>query len=125
MFDSLANALGKAYRAIVGQKVLTEANIDEGIRAVRTAKRLTLEDVAERCVPPTTAQTIGRLETGTRTLSLGWMNRIAAALTPWMPQTHRLRSEVSQPWLLGYRKHPMYNQVWKYLDFDDSKRVQN
>jgi signal recognition particle subunit SRP54 len=37
MFDSLANALGKAYRALVGQKVLTEANVDEGIRAVRTA----------------------------------------------------------------------------------------
>jgi len=37
MFDSLANALGKAYRAMVGQKVLTEANVDEGIRAVRTA----------------------------------------------------------------------------------------
>jgi transcriptional regulator with XRE-family HTH domain len=50
------------------------------IRSVRRAKGLTLIDVAERCVPPTTAQTIGRLETGTRTLSLGWMNRIAAAL---------------------------------------------
>ncbi len=50
------------------------------IRAVRKAKRLTLEEVADRCDPPTTAQTIGRLETGTRTLSLGWMNRIAAAL---------------------------------------------
>lgn len=50
------------------------------IRAVRKAKRLTLEEVAARCEPPTTAQTIGRLETGTRTLSLGWMNRIAAAL---------------------------------------------
>lgn len=50
------------------------------IRAVRRAKGLTLEEVAQRCVPPTTAQTIGRLETGTRTLSLGWMNRIAAAL---------------------------------------------
>jgi signal recognition particle subunit SRP54 len=37
MFDSLAHALGKAYRAIVGQKVLTEANVDKGIRAVRTA----------------------------------------------------------------------------------------
>ncbi|MBL8729218.1 MAG: signal recognition particle protein [Planctomycetes bacterium] len=37
MFDSLANALGKAYRAIAGQKVLTEANVDEGIRAVRQA----------------------------------------------------------------------------------------
>lgn len=50
------------------------------IRAVRRAKGLTLEEVGQRCVPPTTAQTIGRLETGTRTLSLGWMNRIAAAL---------------------------------------------
>jgi hypothetical protein len=41
---------------------------------------LTLDDVAKRCVPPTTAQTIGRLETGTRTVSVGWLNRIAKAL---------------------------------------------
>ncbi|QIG81582.1 helix-turn-helix domain-containing protein [Stakelama tenebrarum] len=50
------------------------------IREVRRAKGLTLEDVARRCDPPTTAQTIGRLETGTRTVSVGWLNRIAAAL---------------------------------------------
>lgn len=50
------------------------------IRDVRKTKGLTLEDVANRCVPPTTAQTIGRLETGMRTLSLGWLNRIADAL---------------------------------------------
>lgn len=50
------------------------------IRDVRRAKGLTLDDVARRCVPPTTAQTIGRLETGTRTVSVGWLNRIAAAL---------------------------------------------
>ena len=50
------------------------------IREVRKAKGLTLLDVAQRCVPPTTAQTIGRLETGTRTVSVGWLNRIAAAL---------------------------------------------
>jgi len=50
------------------------------IREVRRAKGLTLEEVAQRCVPPTTAQTIGRLETGTRTVSVGWLNRIAAAL---------------------------------------------
>lgn len=50
------------------------------VREVRKAKGLTLFDVAERCKPPTTAQTIGRLETGTRTLSLGWLNRIADAL---------------------------------------------
>ncbi len=50
------------------------------IRDIRLQKKLTLADVAARCDPPTTAQTIGRLETGTRNLSLTWMNRIAAAL---------------------------------------------
>lgn len=50
------------------------------IREVRRAKKLTLDDVARRCKPPTTAQTIGRLETGTRTVSVGWLNRIADAL---------------------------------------------
>ncbi len=50
------------------------------IREVRKAKGLTLDDVAQRCDPPTTAQTIGRLETGTRTVSVGWLNRIADAL---------------------------------------------
>lgn len=50
------------------------------IRDVRKQKRMTLADVAARCKPPTTAQTIGRLETGMRNLSLDWMNRIAAAL---------------------------------------------
>jgi transcriptional regulator with XRE-family HTH domain len=50
------------------------------IRDVRKARGLTLQDVADRCVPPTTAQTIGRLETGTRTVSVSWLNRIAEAL---------------------------------------------
>lgn len=50
------------------------------IREVRRAKDLTLAEVAARCVPPTTAQTIGRLETGTRTVSVSWLNRIAGAL---------------------------------------------
>lgn len=50
------------------------------IRDIRREKSLTLADVAERCDPPTTPQTIGRLETGMRQLSLAWMNRIAAAL---------------------------------------------
>jgi hypothetical protein len=41
---------------------------------------MTLDDVARKCAPPTTPQTIGRLETGTRTVSVGWLNRIARAL---------------------------------------------
>ncbi|HUE79525.1 MAG TPA: helix-turn-helix transcriptional regulator [Sphingomicrobium sp.] len=50
------------------------------IREVRRARKMTLDDVARACRPPTTPQTIGRLETGTRTVSVGWLNRIAAAL---------------------------------------------
>ncbi|MCB5424784.1 helix-turn-helix transcriptional regulator [Altererythrobacter sp. CC-YST694] len=50
------------------------------IRDIRKQKGMTLADVAAACNPPTTAQTIGRLETGMRNLSLTWMNRIAAAL---------------------------------------------
>lgn len=50
------------------------------IRDIRLQKGLTLAEVAAACRPPTTAQTIGRLEMGTRNLSLVWMNRIAAAL---------------------------------------------
>jgi transcriptional regulator with XRE-family HTH domain len=50
------------------------------IREVRRARAMTLDDVAKACNPPTTPQTIGRLETGTRTVSVGWLNRIARAL---------------------------------------------
>jgi transcriptional regulator with XRE-family HTH domain len=50
------------------------------LRDIRRAKRMTLADLAARCVPPTTPQTIGRLETGMRTMSVGWLNRIAKAL---------------------------------------------
>lgn len=50
------------------------------IREVRRARGMTLDEVARACTPPTTPQTIGRLETGTRTVSVGWLNRIAQAL---------------------------------------------
>ncbi len=50
------------------------------IRDIRKAKGLTLAELAEACNPPTTAQTIGRLETGMRNLSIKWMDRIGAAL---------------------------------------------
>lgn len=50
------------------------------LRDIRKSRGLTLADVAARCTPPTTAVTIGRLETGTRQLSIGWIERLAAAL---------------------------------------------
>lgn len=65
------------------------------IRAIRKAKGLTLAELAEACDPPTTAQTIGRLETGTRNLSLKWMERIGAALG--VEAEELVRSDDSSP----------------------------
>jgi len=73
------------------------------IREVRKAKGLTLQDVASRCVPETTPQTVGRLETGTRTVSVDWLNRIAAALgvDPSELVTHPDRQDLPVVALLG------------------------
>lgn len=67
------------------------------IREVRRAKRLTLEEVAARCVPPTTPQTIGRLECGTRTVSLPWLHRIARALEVEPADLVRLPDRIDLP----------------------------
>jgi transcriptional regulator with XRE-family HTH domain len=67
------------------------------IRDVRRAKGLTLAEVAARCTPPTTAQTIGRLETGTRTVSVGWLNRIAGALGVEAADLVRLPDTIDLP----------------------------
>ena len=50
------------------------------IRDIRRSKGITLAQLARRCSPKTTPQTIGRLETGRRNLSISWMDRIASAL---------------------------------------------
>ncbi|WP_156679440.1 helix-turn-helix domain-containing protein [Sphingomonas profundi] len=67
------------------------------LREVRLARGLTLQDVADRCDPPTTAQTIGRLETGTRTVSVAWLNRIAAALGVAAADLVRLPERIDLP----------------------------
>ncbi len=64
------------------------------IRDIRRQKGMTLADLAAACAPPTTAQTIGRLETGTRNLSLKWMERIGAALAVDLEML--VRSEASE-----------------------------
>jgi oligopeptide transport system substrate-binding protein len=50
------------------------------------------------------------------------MKRLIAVYVPWIPQTHRYRNEVWQPWVVGYMKHPILSQPWRYIDIDDSKR---
>jgi transcriptional regulator with XRE-family HTH domain len=90
------------------------------MRVIRKDKGMTLEDVALRCDPPTTPQTVGRLETGHRTLSLNWINRIAAAMavdpsrlleeeqTEGIPVVATLRNGEASPTAEGVRRSP-YN----------------
>lgn len=49
-------------------------------REIRKKLRLTLDDVAARMDPPTTIQTIGRLEKGERQMTLDWLYKFAKAL---------------------------------------------
>src|SRR5690606_19646590 len=88
----LDNIVGKYEPIRFGEKIMITR-----IREVRRARKLTLQDVADRCEPPTTPQTVGRLETGTRTVSVAWLNRIAAALGVDAADLVRLPERVDIP----------------------------
>lgn len=44
------------------------------------------------------------------------MNRQMEADTAWSLHTTRLRTMLIQPWVQGYKKHPILNAGWQYLD---------
>jgi oligopeptide transport system substrate-binding protein len=50
------------------------------------------------------------------------MSRIAAANTVMDFGFHSYVNEVSQPWMLNYKKHPFWRTPWKYVDIDLAKR---
>ena len=47
--------------------------------------------------------------------------KIMVAYMPYKFATHRLRTDMMQPWLLGYRRHPIARDFWKYVDIDISQ----
>lgn len=46
------------------------------------------------------------------------MNRQMEADTPWDLHTSRIRSWLVRPWIKGFKKHPMFNADWMYLDVE-------
>jgi len=47
---------------------------------------------------------------------------IVTAFAPHKYNVHRILADLSQPWLIGYRR-PLYGrQFWQYVDIDESKR---
>jgi ABC-type transport system substrate-binding protein len=50
--------------------------------------------------------------------------RLLAAYMPYMMHLHRVQSDLVQPWVLGFRRHPFTTRQWCWLDVDDSRRSQ-
>ena len=49
--------------------------------------------------------------------------KIMVAYMPYKFATHRLRTDMMQPWLLGYRRHPIARDFWKYVDIDTTQHL--
>ncbi len=47
--------------------------------------------------------------------------KIMVANMPYKFSTHRILTDMTQPWLLGYRRHPIAREFWKYVDIDTAR----
>ncbi|TFW07897.1 heme-binding protein [Oxalobacteraceae bacterium OM1] len=46
------------------------------------------------------------------------MNRQVEAENPWVVHTFRIRNWISQPWIKGFKKHPILHAEWQYIDVE-------
>ncbi len=54
----------------------------------------------------------------------GEMNQLIHAYNPWVPLSHPISADLTQPWLKNYKRHPVEFTNWRYLDIDGAARVQ-
>jgi ABC-type transport system substrate-binding protein len=50
--------------------------------------------------------------------------RIAVAYAPYKFHVHSFATDLTHPWVLGYKKPVFWHSLWQYLDIDDSLRPQ-
>lgn len=58
-----------------------------------------------------------------RTRIFDRMTELMLAYAPWKLTYHLLEDSVQQPWVVGYKPHPIRAEIWKYLDIDESRRA--
>ena len=58
-----------------------------------------------------------------RTALYSQMTRIVAAYAPWLPMVHRLRNQLVQPWVIGWRRNPFLHDAYRYVDIDLERRA--
>jgi ABC-type transport system substrate-binding protein len=44
--------------------------------------------------------------------------KLLVAYMPYKFTMHRIRYDLTQPWLLGYRRHPFTQRMWLWMDID-------
>ncbi|MEG1971376.1 MAG: ABC transporter substrate-binding protein [Burkholderiaceae bacterium] len=52
------------------------------------------------------------------------MDKYVAAYAPVRPYVHRVVTSLSQPWVIGFRRHPVSREFWKYIDIDPTAQAQ-
>lgn len=50
------------------------------------------------------------------------MTKLMLVYAPWKLGVHRLGANLIQPWVIGYKKHPTLNALWKYVDIDVARQ---
>jgi ABC-type transport system substrate-binding protein len=50
------------------------------------------------------------------------MNQLIHAYNPWVPLSHVISADITQPWLKNYKRHPVEFTQWRYLDLDLAQR---
>jgi hypothetical protein len=49
------------------------------------------------------------------------MVKIMVAHMPYKFSTHRILTDMTHPWVIGYMRNPIAREFWKYVDIDTSK----
>jgi ABC-type transport system substrate-binding protein len=47
--------------------------------------------------------------------------KILIAYMPYKVRIHRIGTDLMQPWLIGYRRHPVAREFWKFIDIDTAR----
>ena len=50
------------------------------------------------------------------------MNKLMLAYAPWKLGVHRIYTDLMQPWVHGYRRHPVMRGWWQFVDVDSSEQ---
>lgn len=49
------------------------------------------------------------------------MTRILVAYMPYKYRTHRIGIDLTQPWVVGFMRHPFARDFWRFVDIDTAK----